>query len=306
MYLGKRDRTKLLPYFPYLKILLTALHKLPPCTDVTVNRGVKLHPLPDGSAPPPLADRYNKGDEPIWWGFGSATSSIDALQDEQFLGMKGSRTIFQLKVRRAVKIKKYSAIQAEDETLILCGTPFIVNGKVNMGNDLWMVQMEEAFDAPAFVTGFSFVASEGGSGGSGGASHIQAVRRTPLFYSFFNALKPRQRVEFSLILMVIDADLGAWPIVQLPLEKIITNSRSNISKPSCKRSNRPNSMPRFSLQSWKLPLLRQRLQSRRQPQSGKQLWKERPFFNKKCLRLLTRRQPWKLRWKPCGGLRMLG
>jgi hypothetical protein len=185
MYLGKRDRASLKPYFPYLKLLLTALHKLPPCTDVTVNRGVKLDPLPDGSAPPPLANKYNEGDEPIWWGFSSATSSISVLQCEQFLGTKGSRTIFQLKVRRAVKIQKYSAIKAEDETLILCGTPFVVKSKANVGNDLWMVQMEEDLDAPRLVTGFSFVESEGDGGGGGDdASHGQAVSQTPFITNF--------------------------------------------------------------------------------------------------------------------------
>ena len=163
--LGKRDRSKLLPYFPYLKILLTALHKLPPCPDVIVNRGVKLPPLGDGRGQPPLADRYAVGDEPIWWAFSSATASLSVLQSEQFLGTSGNRTIFQLKVRRAVDVSKYSAIKAEDERLILCGTPFKVTSKLNAGNGLWMVQMEEDVEAPALVTGFAFATLKGTGGG---------------------------------------------------------------------------------------------------------------------------------------------
>ena len=140
---------------------MTAVHKLPPCADATVNRGVKLT----------IHHKYNKGDEPIWWAFSSATATLGVLQNEQFLGMTGDRTIFQLQnVRRAVDIAKYSAIQAEDERLILCGTPFVVKSKMNMGNGLWMVQMEEDLSAPPLVTGFSFGESGGGAGG-GGASH---------------------------------------------------------------------------------------------------------------------------------------
>jgi hypothetical protein len=115
--------------------------------------------------------KYNKGDEPVWWAFSSATATLSVLQNEQFLGTAGDRTIFQLQnVRRAVDIAKYSAIKAEDERLILCGTPFVVKSKMNMGNGLWMVQMEEDLSAPPLVTGFSFGESGGGAGGSG-SSH---------------------------------------------------------------------------------------------------------------------------------------
>jgi hypothetical protein len=164
---------------------MTAVHKLPPCTDAAVNRGVKLA----------IHHKYNEGDEPIWWAFSSATATLSVLQNEQFLGMTGDRTIFQLQnVRRAVDIAKYSAIKAEDERLILCGTPFVVKGKVNMGNGLWMVQMEEDLSAPALVTGFSFGESGGGAGGGAGGGSVShgsnaGAAASPVYFPFHPAVE---------------------------------------------------------------------------------------------------------------------
>lgn len=63
--LRERNRAELKPLFPYLKLLLTALHKLPPNGSTTVWRGVKVD----------LSRQYKKriGDDIVWWGFSSAT-----------------------------------------------------------------------------------------------------------------------------------------------------------------------------------------------------------------------------------------
>jgi hypothetical protein len=170
---------------------MTAVHKLPPCTDATVNRGVKLA----------IHHKYNEGDEPIWWAFSSATATLSVLQNEQFLGMAGDRTIFQLQnVRRAVDISKYSAIKAEDERLILCGTPFVVKSKMNMGNGLWMVQMEEDLSVPALVTGFSFGESGGGAGG-GGSSHSSGAEVSPCSVRWYHTFTHCANVTRHIVRM---------------------------------------------------------------------------------------------------------
>jgi hypothetical protein len=99
--LRKRSRKKLLPAFSYLRLLLTALHKLG-CTRDTVFRGVTED----------LASRYPKGLKLVWWGFSSCTASLETLQDEEFLGSQGKRSLFSVKAD-VVDIQRYSAMGFE-------------------------------------------------------------------------------------------------------------------------------------------------------------------------------------------------
>jgi hypothetical protein len=141
--LRNRSRTKLKPAFCYLKLLLMALHKLTPLTD-TVYRGVTKN----------LSAWYPKGREIVWWAFSSATASLDVLQSEQFLGKSGSRTLFTIKVQRVFDIKRYSAIAAEEERLIMPGTPFTVKSILDVGSGLTMVQLEQDPDEECLIYGF--------------------------------------------------------------------------------------------------------------------------------------------------------
>ena len=59
-----RERQSLKPFFPYLKLFLTGLHRLEPVDD-TVYRGVKLD----------LAAKYGVDDDIVWWAFSSATAT---------------------------------------------------------------------------------------------------------------------------------------------------------------------------------------------------------------------------------------
>jgi hypothetical protein len=69
--LRARDRAQLKPWLPYLKLLLTAVHRLTPVSD-TLFRGVRLD----------IADRYPMGEELVWWGFSSSTSTLGVLQSD--------------------------------------------------------------------------------------------------------------------------------------------------------------------------------------------------------------------------------
>ncbi|CAF4290888.1 unnamed protein product, partial [Adineta steineri] len=56
------DRTKLRPWFLYLKLVLTALSKLPPIEHrTTVYRGIRLD----------MSREYPQGKTFVWWGFSS-------------------------------------------------------------------------------------------------------------------------------------------------------------------------------------------------------------------------------------------
>lgn len=67
--LRAQDRAKILPFFPYLKLVLRGLRKLP-ALDTTVYRGVKLD----------LSSTYPELEEFIWWGFTSTTSTIKVME----------------------------------------------------------------------------------------------------------------------------------------------------------------------------------------------------------------------------------
>ena len=99
-----RDRAALKPFFPYLKLVLDAKHKLPRY-EGTVWRGVK------GIN---LLSKYPKGKEVYWWAFSSTTKELSTLQNPQFLGQTGLRTVFNIQVKRAVDIVPYSIFQGSD------------------------------------------------------------------------------------------------------------------------------------------------------------------------------------------------
>eukprot|EP00667_Euglena_gracilis_P002540 EG_transcript_2542 len=147
--LRQRQRKGLKTLFPYLKLLLTALHKLPPCR-LTVFRGVKAD----------LAGKYTKNDEVVWWGFSSTTSTQDVLMDDQFLGTSGPRTLFFIETSRAVDIRKYSSYgDQEDERLLMPGMQFTVKSKMPNADGLLMVQLVELPDQPTLLAGFDFAAA---------------------------------------------------------------------------------------------------------------------------------------------------
>ncbi|CAF4371167.1 unnamed protein product, partial [Rotaria magnacalcarata] len=83
--LRSEQRKNLVPWFLYLRLILTALARLPSKRH-SVFRGAKENLWLD----------YPTGQIFIWWGFSSCTSSIEVLENEQFFGKTGNRTLFQI------------------------------------------------------------------------------------------------------------------------------------------------------------------------------------------------------------------
>ena len=67
--LRMENRKQLLPWFSYLKLILTAFARLPSAHRF-VYRGIKRDMRKD----------YPKGEKIIWWGFSSCTSTMDVLR----------------------------------------------------------------------------------------------------------------------------------------------------------------------------------------------------------------------------------
>lgn len=183
--LRDEDRTALQPFFPYLRLLLTALRRLPKI-ERHVYRGVGLD----------LQDQYPEGETVVWWSVSSTTKTMKVLKD--FLGESGKRTIFIVEVKSARDIMKYSWKTTEDELILLPGTVFKVTSVLPQG-DLTMVNLEEDLTAPDMIDSgeddyqmcdpesfyavlepddavqYASPVDVGGSGGGGGKASIPKV-----------------------------------------------------------------------------------------------------------------------------------
>ena len=134
--LHTRDRSTLKPFFPYLRLMLTARSKLPKYTG-SVWRGVKDRDL---------RASYPKGKEFYWWAFTSTTKELSTLQNPRFLGISGVRTLFMIEILHGVDLQRYSAFQgvaSEKEVLLYPGTKFKVVDAMEMGEGLFQVHLRE-------------------------------------------------------------------------------------------------------------------------------------------------------------------
>ena len=133
---GKERRTKLVPFLPYLRLLLLARRKLQPYSGV-VWRGVK---------DVDLRDKYPKGKSVYWWAFSSTTKQLDLLEGNTFLGSSGVRTQFMIEVSTGVDIERYSYFQGDEseaEVLLYPGTKLMVVGTANLGGNLFQERSHE-------------------------------------------------------------------------------------------------------------------------------------------------------------------
>ena len=134
--LRNRDRSALIPFFPYLQLMLTARSKLPKYTG-SVWRGVK---------GVDLRAQYPKDKEVWWWAFSSTTKQLQTLTNPQFLGTSGVRTVFMIEIVHGVDLQRYSAFQgvaSEAEVLLYPGTKLKVVDAMEMGGGLFQVHLRE-------------------------------------------------------------------------------------------------------------------------------------------------------------------
>jgi hypothetical protein len=126
--LRSERREPLRPWFRYLKLILTALYKLPSLKSV-VWRGVRGN----------LSDQYD--DDQVWWGFSSCTESVDIM--ERFVGTSGIRTLFNIECINGKAIRSHSFFKKESEILLLPGTYLRVVGKWSPAKDLYIIHLRE-------------------------------------------------------------------------------------------------------------------------------------------------------------------
>jgi hypothetical protein len=130
--LRAENRQRLKPWFRYLKLVLTALSKLPSARRC-VYRGIKAD----------LNQLYPKGRVCVWWGFSSCTTTLEVLQSEDFLGKKGNRTMFTIECDTGKDIRNHSTFQMENEILLPAARQFKVVSSLDSGNNLHIIQLRE-------------------------------------------------------------------------------------------------------------------------------------------------------------------
>lgn len=130
--LRAKDRKKLVPWFLYLKLFLTAFDRLPLRPPVAY-RGVRRD----------LRKEYPERSTVIWWGFSSCTATLGVLSKEDFLGSTGTRTLFTIECVSGKDIRQHSYFEDEDEILLPPGREFQVVSCLNHSGNLYMIQLKE-------------------------------------------------------------------------------------------------------------------------------------------------------------------
>jgi hypothetical protein len=130
--LRSENRRELTPWFLFLKLILTAFARLP-LSPRFAYRGIKCD----------MRKNYPEGSTIIWWGFSSCTSTMGVLNNEQFLGSTGTRTLFTIECTSGKDIRHHSNFHSEDEILLPPGRQFKVISCLNQSGGLYMIQLKE-------------------------------------------------------------------------------------------------------------------------------------------------------------------
>jgi uracil DNA glycosylase len=128
------DRTRITPYFGYLRLLFSALGKMSGRTD-PLWRGVRLD----------LRGQYPAGKTVTWWGVSSCTSKVEVAK--AFMGWGGRRTLFEITPTHAVGIRHLSAFTGEEEFLLPPGTQLRVTGVTSEKGGLSTVKLQQVAEA---------------------------------------------------------------------------------------------------------------------------------------------------------------
>ncbi|KOY56847.1 ADP-ribosyltransferase domain-containing protein [Streptomyces sp. XY332] len=129
------DRTKVVPYLAYLRLLFSAVSGLPAHTR-PLWRGVSLD----------LRAQYPVGGTVTWWGVSSCTSELSVARS--FLGSRGKRTLFEVTPARAVGIRSFSAFTGEEEYILAPGTQLKVTDVKAERGGLCTIRLTEEEAAP--------------------------------------------------------------------------------------------------------------------------------------------------------------
>jgi len=131
----ERNRSHLKPFFAYIRLLVSALDKLPRYKGLCY-RGVTrdLHQM--------YKPKKKSGKKAFFWSFKSTTNELAVLQNSSFFGKYKARTMFNIHVKTGADISLYSQAE-ESEVLLRPGTAFQVKSLLNASKDMWIIELVE-------------------------------------------------------------------------------------------------------------------------------------------------------------------
>jgi len=149
--LDKNRGSEIGPFLPFLKLLLTALKKLPTHDKKVAYRGMKFSSEKEKQDRIVSIYEELKSDQKkvVWWNLSSTTEKIEILQSEQFCGKTGSRVMFTINASEnggisGKNIQNYSRFgTGEAELLFPPGCLFQIQGVLDLGNDLHSIVLNE-------------------------------------------------------------------------------------------------------------------------------------------------------------------
>jgi len=132
--LRNSNRAHVKPFFAYLRLLIDAFSKLPKVSaSDKLWRGVRAD----------LSKDFKKGKTLYWWAVTSCSTDQTVLDNPQFLGTTGERTMFSITVSHGVHIDSFSAFSDEAEVVLPPGTHLEVVNASNLGDGLHMIELKE-------------------------------------------------------------------------------------------------------------------------------------------------------------------
>jgi hypothetical protein len=130
--LRTEDRSHIKPWFSYLKLVLTALRKLPSFEGI-VWRAMKNN----------MSEHFIKGERGVWWSFSTATLNADVLEGGGFLGQTGGRTLFSIQCKDGKRLGSHSSFPQEEEILLLPGFCYEVLSVLRTAPDMHLISLKE-------------------------------------------------------------------------------------------------------------------------------------------------------------------
>jgi hypothetical protein len=128
------DRSQVRPWFGYLKLLHSAMSKLPNFKG-TVWRGVNKD----------VRQSFKKDQKITWWSISSCSTSVNVISS--FLGTAPQNTLFNIQCSTGKSIAEYTCYPSEDEVILMPGTTFeVVSNPLYHPGGLHVVHLKEITD----------------------------------------------------------------------------------------------------------------------------------------------------------------
>jgi hypothetical protein len=132
--LRAEDRSKVRPWFGYLKLLDSAASKLPKFKGI-VWRGINKD----------VTMAFKKGQKITWWSVTSCSTSVDVISS--FLGKAPQSTLFNIECSTGKCIAAYTCYPNEDEVILMPGTMFeVVANPLHHHGGLHVIHLKEITD----------------------------------------------------------------------------------------------------------------------------------------------------------------